>query len=86
MKSAIRRHHYKRVQKARSRYWSGHEIKHSPRESGMIVATPHPCSCLGCGNLRKHLNQKSIQERRNFQPDGLVENRGVNVGATAESL
>jgi len=69
MQTAIRRHHYRRLQKKRSEYWFGYETKHSPRESGMIVSTPHPCSCLGCGNLRKHLNEKSIQERRHFQDD-----------------
>lgn len=67
MKNAMRRHHYRRLQKTRRDYWFGSETKHSPRESGMIVATPHPCSCLGCGNLRKHIGEKTIQERRNFQ-------------------
>lgn len=67
MNSAIRRHHYKRLQKARSDFWFGSETKHTPRESGMIVSTPHPCSCLGCGNLRKHTGEKPVQERRNDQ-------------------
>lgn len=69
MKTAIRRHHYRRLQKKRSRYWFGREIKMSPRQLGLVVATPHPCSCLGCGNLRKHIGEKTIQERRNFQKD-----------------
>lgn len=69
MKNAIRRHHYRRLQKKRSWYWFGHEIKMSPRQLGLVVATPHPCSCLGCGNPRKHIGEKTMQERRNFQQD-----------------
>lgn len=60
-KRALRRHHYRRLQAKRKNYWFGN---HTPRESGMIATTPHPCSCLGCGNLRKHCNQKTVQERR----------------------
>lgn len=67
MNTAIRRHHYRRLQKARSKYWNGQETKMSSRVAGMVVSTPHPCSCRGCGNPRKHENQKTIQERRNFQ-------------------
>ena len=72
MNSAIRRYHYRRVQKARSDYWFGREIKHSPQQAGMIIATPHPCLCRGCGNPRKHEKRKTIQERRNFQYDSLI--------------
>jgi len=64
---AIRRHHYRRLRKKRRRYWFGQEGQHDSRSLGMVVTTPHPCSCRGCGNPRKHENQKTIQERRNFQ-------------------
>lgn len=69
MKSAIRRHHYKRLQKTRSRYWFGHDVKHTSRQSGQVVSTPHPCSCDGgCGHFRR-MYGKTVQERRNFQDD-----------------
>jgi len=61
---AIRRFHYRRLQKKRSRYWSGN---HTPREAGMIATTPHPCSYLGCGNPRKHLNERTRQEKRFYE-------------------
>jgi hypothetical protein len=68
--SVIRRHHYKRLQKTRSNYWFGHETKHTLRESGMVVSTPHPCSCPGgCGNPRTLKGEKTIQEKRIFQKD-----------------
>lgn len=71
MQSAIRRHHYRRLQKTRSKYWFGHEEKHTPRVSGMVVATPQPCGRACCGNPRKYFNEKTVQERRNFQHDCL---------------
>jgi len=64
MNSATRRHHYRRLQKTRKLYWFGHEIKHTPRQSGMVIATPCCCSNNCCGNPRKHFNQLTIQERR----------------------
>lgn len=73
MKAAIRRCHYRRLQKKRSGYWFGYEIKHSPRESGMIATTPHPCSRCCCGNPRKYFNEKTMQERRKFQRNGHTE-------------
>lgn len=70
MNSAIRRHHYRRLQKKRKGYWYSIDgRKLSAAELGIVVATPQPCSCRGCGNPRKHENQKTMQERRKFQND-----------------
>lgn len=69
MKSAIRRHHYKRLKKNRSGYWYGREIPLSVKHSGMVIATPKPCGGLCCGNPRRVFNQVTIQEKRNFQED-----------------
>jgi hypothetical protein len=60
-KRAVRRHHYNRLKKKRGNYWSGDL---SEREQGMVVATPRLCSCVMCGNPRRHLGEKTIQERR----------------------
>ncbi len=37
----------------------------TPLRVGRMATTPHPCSCAGCGNPRKHFKELSIQERRN---------------------
>ena len=39
---------------------------------GRMAATPHPCSCRGCGNPRKQSKGKermTMQERRLIQED-----------------
>lgn len=52
MNSAVRRHHYRRLQKTRRNYW-GRELT-DKRELGMIANTPQPCSCIGgCGHMRQ---------------------------------
>ena len=73
MKTAIRRHHFKRLKKARNGYWLvwGGLQTLSPRRLGMAVATPHPCSASCCGTPRKYFNEKTMQERRYFQDDRL---------------
>lgn len=72
MKSAIRRHRYNRLKKKRLKYW-GYGSKFSgqmtPKQIGMVVATPHPCSRICCGNPRKYFNELTIQEQRNMQED-----------------
>ena len=62
MSRALRRHHYRRLQKKRQHYWSGTKYM-TPRKLGMVVSTPHPCSCMGCGHQRYWFGP-TIQERR----------------------
>lgn len=69
MQTAIRRHHYHRLQNVRSRYWLGDEISMTKKQKGIVVATPNRCSKSCCGNPRKYFNQSTVQERRNFQED-----------------
>lgn len=56
MKSAIRRYHYKRLQKGRKIYWFG-PWDDSTKEKirlGKLANTSHPCSCQGgCGHMRE---------------------------------
>jgi hypothetical protein len=61
-KRAIRRHHYRRLQKARKNYWGCpirvYEAFERPpmtnRELGIVANTPHSCSCTGgCGHMRQ---------------------------------
>jgi len=51
MSIAQRRHHTRRLKRNRKNYW--HWDKKTPGELGVLVDTPHPCSCRGCGNQRK---------------------------------
>lgn len=61
MKRAIRRHHYQRLKRNRRAYW---HVDLTPREIGMVVTTPHPCSCAGgCGHQRK-VYGPTVQEKR----------------------
>ena len=62
MNSAVRRHHYRRLQKTRKNYWFGGMDN---KELGMIANTPHPCSCVGgCGHMRQ-MYGPTRQELRN---------------------
>ena len=65
MSRAIRRHHRERLKKARRNYWCYHYLNNPMSEAQLSVATgtPHPCSCLGCGNQRRY-DGPTRQERR----------------------
>lgn len=67
---AWRRHHYQRLKRKRKRYWGGPfgtepgvTYTHTEEQrQGMLASTPHPCSCIGCADLRR-VEGKPIQER-----------------------
>jgi len=71
MNTAIRRHHYQRIKNKRKRYWGGPvgtevgvRYGHTEEERlGMLASTPHPCSCIGCSDLRR-LDGPPRNERR----------------------
>ena len=74
MKSAIRRHHYYRLQKKRRWYWGGPgEFRPQPNRIifelseeerlGRLANTPHPCSRFCCAN-RRRFEGPSISEIR----------------------
>jgi hypothetical protein len=60
-KRGIRRHHRERVKAKRQRqfgdWWPDGDIHPS------LIDTPHPCSCIGCGNQRRY-EGPTLQERR----------------------
>lgn len=44
------------------------ELDISPREIGKTYSTHGvTCSCAGCGNPRKHFNEKTLQEKKNTE-------------------
>jgi len=69
--TATRRHHYRRIKKKRKWYWGGPvgtevgvRYRHTEKgRLGMLASTPHPCSCIGCSNLRRICGPPR-QERR----------------------
>ena len=64
MKSrAVRRHHEERI-KRRVREYYGGAFKHDERRVGIVAGTRQLCSCRMCGNPRKWLGEKTIQECR----------------------
>lgn len=68
MARALRRHHAKRVKKARQFYWGRNENNPlSARHQGILLHTTHLCSGVCCGNPRKWLGERSVQERRWLQ-------------------
>jgi hypothetical protein len=75
MLRSIRRHHRARLKEKRKRYWGyprrwkGHEEEMSDHHLGMVVTTPHPCSCWMCCNERR-IEGSPISERRHSEEDG----------------
>lgn len=68
MKSkALRRHHVER-KKAKAvtilLRWGWSRASQTPASLGKVASTPHPCSCMGCGNPRRHLGELTMQECR----------------------
>jgi hypothetical protein len=68
-KRAIRRHHIARLKKSRAHYfvvnWWSEEYKQ--KRLGLVVSYPKMCSCPMCGNPRKWLNERTIQEMRDLE-------------------
>ena len=62
MSKAERRHHAERLKKKRRFNW-GRDLSKEPKFLAMAVNTPKTCSCLACGNERKH-SGNTMQERR----------------------
>lgn len=58
---AERRHHRERLKQARHLHW-GDDLRGDPRELGRVINTPTPCSCFMCGNPRRRLKLKTVQE------------------------
>lgn len=50
---SLRRHHRDRIKARRRNYW-GRDLRKEPANLGKVSITPHPCSCLMCGNARRH--------------------------------
>ncbi len=55
-------HHRERLKANRRFHW-GRDLKDEPKRLSQAVDTPTPCSCLMCGNARKH-SGPTMQERR----------------------
>ena len=71
---AWRRHHESRI-KQRVRHYYGGYAKDKPRQLGRIAHARQLCSCWMCGNPRRYLKERSLQERRASQSDDLQEHR-----------
>lgn len=65
---AFRRHHEARLKQAR-RFYHGDDLAKDPVQLGKTVATPSSCSCVSCGNPRKHHGERTVQEQRAMQRD-----------------
>jgi len=39
------------------------------RQIGILAGTRKPCTCCYCGNPRKYLGQKTVQERKHQQAE-----------------
>ena len=68
MNRAQRRHDYRRLQQVRRYYWGfgdvyKKEAQMNARTLGKVMATPHPCSCMGCGSPRR-VGELTMQEKR----------------------
>lgn len=69
-KRAIRRHHRERMLKKRYKQvktWNWHKPTEEffRQETRYRLHTPCRCSCPMCGNPRKFLNEKTLDEVRN---------------------
>ncbi|MGO4332011.1 hypothetical protein AB4Z48_37250 [Cupriavidus sp. 2TAF22] len=60
---------YRRAQVARLKVYRRNYLcgLRNEREIGRAVWTPTLCSCWMCGNPRRHMGERTIQERRFMQ-------------------
>lgn len=66
---AFRRHQYERMKARAARvmrviWFHGKDMAEDPRHCGIHANTFTRCSCVGCGNPRRHFKEPTIQERR----------------------
>ena len=66
---AVRRHHAERLRVKRRHYWGGRWRALDARFLAMLLHTPALCSKFCCGNPRKWMGERTMQERRFFQSD-----------------
>jgi hypothetical protein len=59
----FRRHHEQRVKRRVRSYYGGYAAE-LPRHLGRIAHSRQLCSCWMCGNPRRNLGERTIQERR----------------------
>jgi len=64
--TARRRADRARIKRNRGYWWWGRRLT-SESELGRVVDTPTPCSCWMCGNPRRYLNERTVQEQRWLQ-------------------
>ena len=66
MTRALRRHHTRRIKKAREMYWYAPYVGEllTGADLGKCAATPKICSCWQCANPRAYGEDKSFAERR----------------------
>jgi len=69
---AFKRHqetkHREKAKRHLAARWNWTPPEGKPAENPVRIAihakTPHPCSCHGCGNPRKHWNEVTMQEKK----------------------
>lgn len=66
---ALRRHHNARIKRNRQHYWAANGYEPGARRRACALKTPARCSCPACGNPRKFLGLRSLQEIRNLQKE-----------------
>ena len=64
---ALRRHHEARLKKNRQYHFYGSRGKLDTKSLGQVLHTASLCSCHMCGNPRKYLRERTVQERRWMQ-------------------
>lgn len=60
---SIRRHHEIRIKRRVARYHGGFAAE-NPRHIGRIAHARQLCSCFMCGNPRRYIHERTVQERR----------------------
>lgn len=43
-------------------------------QQGIVIKTPKPCSCLMCGNKRKHLGETRQERRASYKEHEVFDN------------
>ena len=72
MDRALRRHLSMQAKKRALRNHTWVQAKDA-RMIGILARTPHPCSCISCGNPRHHFGGRTIQEIRNDESGEILE-------------
>lgn len=77
MSLAEKRHHRARIKNNRRFYWGRDLMNATKIQQGIVINTPKPCSCLMCGNKRRHSGETRQEKRASYKGKDMFDKNNI---------